>query len=133
MSPPAILIALLVGFLYETAAMTLDTMAGPPPTPHARDFDSIETGFTPRPTQAPEMGLLELLYQPQHGVAAAVEPAPLVKREFEPWLCGYKSASRCRFLGDSRQFSVASPDLLLLIDAVTCHTLVPNFPCCGQR
>jgi hypothetical protein len=51
-------------------------VAEPAPTLRERDFDSIETGYSPRPTTS--------------RVAAAL----LAKRDSEPWVCGYESGTQ---------------------------------------
>jgi hypothetical protein len=95
----AIVTLLSLACLLRTAA------AGPAQTPAARDNDSLDTGFSPRPTPAPGVLLHDLLLLPRDPLAA-VAAAPLVKRDFESWLCGYESGIKCTSFSSPLSMSI---------------------------
>ncbi len=76
------IVGVLSLLLSQVTAMFI--VAGPAPTLRQRDFDSIETGFSPRPTQAVNRRHAR---EPTSLVAAAL----LAKRDSELWVCGYES------------------------------------------
>ncbi len=78
-----VILPLLLYFLRPGA----DTFvaAGPAPTPLAANLEGVGTGFTPRPTQPPNIGLRGTALSLQHA------NAPLDKRQAEDGLCGYES------------------------------------------